>query len=119
MVVCLGLVNWLLTVLVTSSSLFAPIRLAAAEVHPKLGELTRCPLCAGVWLGWFEAFVLGGPIPSRGLGQVFWNGLLYKAVGELVAVGALSLTAIGMGAQPGQVDHQVAQGGRHGDPARL
>ena len=88
-----GLINWLLTIIVTSSSLFGPIRAAGAQVHPRLGELLHCPLCAGVWIGFFQAFALGGPLRPGGiLAEVLWNGLLYKSVAELVQVCAVSVT---------------------------
>lgn len=86
-VIYLGLANWIATLIITSSRLFAPVRAAAAAAHPKLGELMSCPLCAGTWVGFFQALVLGGPIPSRWvLDQILWNGLLYKAVAEFVGV---------------------------------
>jgi hypothetical protein len=91
-VVYLGLVNWIITLIVTRSSLFAPIRVAAAELHPRLGELATCPLCAGTWVGFYQALIVGGPLPGA-----FWNGLLYKAVAELVQACAVSLTVVGRG----------------------
>ena len=111
-VVYLGLVNWLATIIITSSSLFAPVRAAAAELHPRLGELLSCPLCAGVWVGFYQALIVGGPLPGT-----FWNGLLYKAIAELVHVWVLAITSIGHGALATSHNHQVLRRDEHVDTA--
>ncbi len=105
-VVYLGLANWLATIIITSSSLFAPLRARAAVVHPKLGELVTCPLCAGVWVGFGQGVLLGGPLEN-----FFWNGLVYKAVAELVQSVVLAIASVSrlLVVDLHSHDHQIAQ----------
>jgi len=40
-----------LTIIVTQSKLFEPIRKGAGKIHSKLEYLLNCPMCFGVWSG--------------------------------------------------------------------
>ena len=40
-----------LTLILTTSSLFAGARRHLLRIHPMLGALARCPMCLGFWVG--------------------------------------------------------------------
>jgi hypothetical protein len=58
------LMLWGLVFLLTSSSIFAPVRVALHGVHPLLGMLTYCPACSGFWIGGTLALVSTWPLPT-------------------------------------------------------
>jgi hypothetical protein len=40
-----------LTIIVTQSKLFEPIRKGSGKIHKKLEYLLNCPMCFGLWSG--------------------------------------------------------------------
>jgi len=40
-----------LTIIVTQSKLFEPLRKGAGKIHSKLEYLLNCPMCFGLWSG--------------------------------------------------------------------
>jgi hypothetical protein len=68
----LGAITHQITHIVVASSLFSGFRQAAENVSPKLGELVRCHLCFGTWVGFLTALVFQpsfSPFP-RTLGRL-------------------------------------------------
>jgi len=53
MMVCWILVSFGITFTVTHSKLCKDLREGAEQIHPKLGELVKCPMCLGFWTGCF------------------------------------------------------------------
>jgi hypothetical protein len=53
----LGAINHQVTYILVSASLFAEARQWVAERNAKLGELVRCHLCMGTWVGFWMALV--------------------------------------------------------------
>lgn len=49
---CIGI-----TIIVTQSSLFEKLRDWVSFYSKFLGELINCPLCFGVWVGFFASFI--------------------------------------------------------------
>ncbi len=45
------LVSFGMTVTVTLSTLFSPLRIKATKINHWLGDLVRCPMCFGFWVG--------------------------------------------------------------------
>lgn len=50
------LVVWLLatygmTIILSMSKIFRPIRIQVAHLNPTLGELVSCSMCCGFWIG--------------------------------------------------------------------
>lgn len=98
-VVGFGLVNWIATEIVVNSVVFEDVRELVSgfgrrvhKRHPRIGHkityFTGCCLCVGVWVGFIEALVFGGPLQIHA-GWLAWasfiaNGLAYKAVGHLL-----------------------------------
>jgi hypothetical protein len=48
----------------------------------KLAQLITCHMCLRVWVGFAEAFILGGPF--QGWYSIFANALLYAGLGHLI-----------------------------------
>jgi hypothetical protein len=92
----LGLINWLVTVLVTQNKVFEDVRSLVTRcgewIEPRcrpIGSKVRyfasCPMCVGAWIGFAEAAAFGGPLhPHPSWASWIANGLLYKAVGHLI-----------------------------------
>lgn len=101
-VIALGLVNWIVTVIVTQNKVCEDVREFVEHfgtwLEPKSKRLggkvkyfASCPMCVGVWLGFAEAAAFGGPLhPHPSWASWIANGLLYKAIGHLV----LQLSAV-------------------------
>jgi hypothetical protein len=89
-VLWLGLANWMAAYIITQGAVFQPVRdLVHRHTHHRprahhLSYLTACFLCAGVWVGFAEAAVFGGPF--RGWAAIIINGLVYKAIGHAVYI---------------------------------
>lgn len=76
----------------------------------KVGQLVTCHTCTGVWVGFIEAIVLGGPFSLRwGILTVIANGLLFKAGGHLI----LELRAVTKLFEPRPQEYPNAQGPAH------
>ncbi len=90
MAVAAGLVNWLVTTIIVEGEVFAPLRdLVDRRLHPKLGYLVHCHLCAGTWVGFGMGVLVPGPFK---LGPLTWalNGFFFKAIGHAI----LEVTAL-------------------------
>lgn len=48
----------------------------------KLAQLITCQMCMRTWIGFAEAFILGGPF--QGWYSIFANALLYAGLGHLI-----------------------------------
>lgn len=95
-VFALGLVNWVVTVIITQNKVCEDVRDAvecfgkwlepkSKRIGSKVRYFASCPMCVGVWLGFAEAAAFGGPLhPHPAWAAWIANGLLYKAVGHLV-----------------------------------
>lgn len=98
-VLMFGAVNWVATEIVVNSVIFKDIREKVGTWgnrvkvrYPRTGEkisyFLTCALCVGVWIGFIEAAVFGGPlhtdIPWLSWSMFVANGLAYKAVGHLL-----------------------------------
>ncbi len=57
------LMLWGLVYLLTTSSIFAGVRMAAMDLHPMLGQLVYCPACSGFWIGGLLSVVSAWPLP--------------------------------------------------------
>lgn len=75
-----NLIIWLLyiagiTIIITQSSIFKPIRDDFNEINPAiLGKLVSCPLCLGFWVGLFSPFLespISHPFVSGVIGAIF------------------------------------------------
>lgn len=53
----LGAINHQITHIVVAGSVFADTRDYCARCHPKLGQLVRCHLCFGMWIGFLLAAI--------------------------------------------------------------
>ena len=53
----LGAVNHQVTHIVVAGSVFAETRDFCERCHPKLGQLVRCHLCFGMWIGFLLALI--------------------------------------------------------------
>ena len=53
----LGAVNHQITHIVVAGSIFAETREFCERCHPKLGQLVRCHLCFGMWIGVLLALI--------------------------------------------------------------
>lgn len=98
LILALGAVNWIATEIIASSVIFKDVREAVDKVgerivgrFPRIGEkvcyFLKCALCVGVWIGFAEAAVFGGPLHPEGMwawSAFIANGLLYKAPGHLL-----------------------------------
>ena len=51
-----------LTLIVTESFLFQPLRERISKVSEKLGYLFSCPMCMGVWVGACVSFYYGADV---------------------------------------------------------
>jgi hypothetical protein len=73
-----ALVTLLVTVIVTESYLFGPIRSLAHKVSRHLGVLFGCFLCLGTWVGLGVGWLIDGPL--------WWplDGLAYQALAYLL-----------------------------------
>lgn len=87
-----GLVNDQATTLVCESDLFEPARDAAGAIHPLLGELVNCHVCAGMWVAIGQAAYGKGTVtlrPTRaggfvgGLASFVFTALAIAAAGRL------------------------------------
>jgi hypothetical protein len=88
---------WFLTVygvtlVVTESKLFAPVRAAAAARVAWLGTLLACPMCFGFWCG--AALSLGGWSPSAAVVPAWPRLLRALADGAAAAGAAWALAAL-------------------------
>jgi hypothetical protein len=72
------------TMIVTESFLFAPVRDVAHRVHPKVGYLSGCFLCFGTWVGVGVGFLVEGPAHPVVNGLAFHG--LAVVVHELVGL---------------------------------
>lgn len=54
--VCYGI-----TVVVTGSTIMAPIREKSWNLHKKIGELLECPMCFGFWSGLLVSLFWASP----------------------------------------------------------
>lgn len=63
---CWALVVWGFTNIVTSSKLFAPLRVFLKRRVPFLGQLAACAMCFGFWAG-VVLSIAGVTGPSRAL----------------------------------------------------
>lgn len=98
--ILLGLVNWIVTVIVTQGAILEELRnkvktfgsrLEVDSPHKitklvggKLNYFVACPLCVGTWIGFAEAASFGGPLhPHPAWAAWIASGLLYKAIGHL------------------------------------
>ena len=62
-----GLVVCGVTLVVTQSSLLAPLRALAGRLWPWLGKLLACPMCTSWWVGAALSYCLGlGPSAPLG-----------------------------------------------------
>lgn len=50
-VLLLSALNGAVTTILTTSTVFEPLRGHLERLHPLLGELSGCHLCAGTWVG--------------------------------------------------------------------
>ena len=73
LVLGLGLVNWIAVEVIVTSVVFKDLREVVDRLgrhiksrHPRIGEkvcyFLTCALCVGVWVGFVEASVFGGPL---------------------------------------------------------
>lgn len=53
----LGAINHQITHIVVAGSIFADTRDLCERCHPKLGQLVRCHLCFGMWIGFLLAAI--------------------------------------------------------------
>ena len=97
-VLFLGGVNWVATEIIVTSVIFEDVREAVIKLgarveerHPRIGRkvsyFCKCALCVGIWIGFAEAIVLGGPLHPGGIwawSAFIVNGLIYKFVGHLL-----------------------------------
>ena len=95
-----------LTMIVTRSSLFLPLRLALDEHAPaRLAELVRCPMCFGFWAGAFSS--IAGLTPFVYPGLPWWvsawavgcasSAACFTMTGVRQKLGIIELTAKGLG----------------------
>jgi|GEM_PF-3713904 len=94
----LGAVNWIVTLMLVSALIFEDLRELFDKLgkrvekrHPRVGrkisDFFKCALCVGVWIGFIQAGLFGGPLRLEGgwaWATFIANGLLYKAVGHLL-----------------------------------
>jgi hypothetical protein len=88
---------WFLTVygvtlVVTESKLFAPVRAAAAARVPWLATLLSCPMCLGFWCG--AGLSLGGWSPSAAIVPAWPRLVRALADGAAAAGAAWALAAL-------------------------
>lgn len=73
-----ALVVFLVTIIVTESYLFRPVRHLAHQISPHLGVLFSCNLCFGTWVGLAVGWFLAGPMP-------WWaDGLAFQGLAHIV-----------------------------------
>lgn len=56
-VLIFSLVVFGLTNIVVGSKLFSPVRDRLQQINPRLGELAKCMMCAGFWVGLFVSIL--------------------------------------------------------------
>lgn len=61
------LLTWGVTLVVTQSDLLAPVRRYGEGLHPKLGTLLSCPMCASWWVGLAASIAGMGPMRATWL----------------------------------------------------
>jgi threonine/homoserine/homoserine lactone efflux protein len=77
-----ALVTMIVTIIVTESYLFGPVRSLAHRVSRHLGVLFGCFLCFGTWVGLAVGWLLPGEIhwalaglAYQGLAYLIWTGV--------------------------------------------
>ena len=72
------LASYGMTLTVTEANITSPLREWAKKIHPKLGELVRCPMCFSFWTG-------------LGL-SYFWTSI----TGNIILDGFISVASVSM-----------------------
>ena len=84
--VVLSAVNAAVTTILTSSSLFDPLRVFMARLSPTLGEFVTCDLCAGTWIG--------AGIAAVAVWWLGWTGIDALLAGAVITFATLAGAAI-------------------------
>ena len=71
-----ALITMIITVIVTESYLFGPVRRLAHRASRHLGELFGCFLCFGTWVGLAVGWLIHGE-PHWALAGFAYQGLAY------------------------------------------
>jgi hypothetical protein len=69
--VCYGI-----TLVVTGSSIMAPVRDKSWKIHKKLGELLNCPMCFGFWAGVGVSLLWASPTGIEFRGPEWYHHIL-------------------------------------------
>jgi hypothetical protein len=75
--IILGAANAGVTLIVNESTLFEPLREWADRLNPYLGELLRCPVCLGTWVGALEAT---GAVAYAEISILAWPVITFAAM---------------------------------------
>ena len=84
--VVLSAVNAAVTTILTTSSLFDPLRAFMARLNPTLGELVNCDLCAGTWIG--------AAIAAVAVWWLGWTGTDALLAGAVITLATLTGAAV-------------------------
>lgn len=81
-----SLASLVVTVIVTESYLFGPLRAFAHQINRHLGVLFICYLCFGTWVGIVLGFLIDGPYHPV-INGLAYHGLAYLLHAALELVG--------------------------------
>ena len=93
-----GMVVCGVTLVVTQSTIFAPLRSLAGRLWPWLGKLLACPMCFGWWVGAALSLYPGlGPSAALGLPRALAAPLDGFAASAVAWTFHVALEAMGSG----------------------
>lgn len=72
-----ALASLIVTVIVTESYIFRPVRSLAHRMHVHIGVLFSCFLCMGTWVGLGLGWLLEGPSDWWFVNGLAFHGLAY------------------------------------------
>ena len=79
-----------ITMIITVSSLFLPIRSFIDSKSSYLGELINCPMCTGFWVGLIVSFLSYDMPPFYGGAIASFFSWLFIGVAELIQLKVMS-----------------------------
>ncbi len=110
--VILSAVNHQITLIVTESLLFKPLRRFVKMRSHYLGELVSCHLCFGTWVGFFLALVYRPrllDVPGSGVGSVRRRGVVSHAIAFITDSFAIALGGRAINEMLGLLKREVAK----------